>query len=112
AHKQWFTGAHSGCHNDQPNWEVQNGGRVVEKEARPISSYSASSTLRTTPAGATPLLPGTKAGFVGWGAWAFLAVLITVIGLMPSTRAVSRMPQPLSALSTICRLVSGNRPVW
>src|SRR5215510_9857584 len=42
----------------------------------------------------------------------FLRVLITVVGLTPSTRAVSRMPLPLSAMSTICRLTSGNRPVW
>jgi hypothetical protein len=41
----------------------------------------------------------------------FLRALITVIGLTPSTRAVSRTPLPLSALSTICRLTSGNRPV-
>src|SRR5216683_8456165 len=41
----------------------------------------------------------------------FLRVLITVIGLTPSTRAVSRMPLPLSAMSTICRLTCGTHPV-
>lgn len=41
----------------------------------------------------------------------FLRALITVMGLTPRTRAVSRMPLPLSAMSTICRLTSGNRPV-
>jgi hypothetical protein len=34
----------------------------------------------------------------------FLRVLITVIGLTPSTRAVSRMPLLLSAMSIICPL--------
>src|SRR5215831_14321103 len=41
----------------------------------------------------------------------FLRVLITVVGLTPSTRAVSRMPLPLSAISTICCLTSGTHPV-
>ena len=41
----------------------------------------------------------------------FLSVVMTVVGLTPSTRAVSRMPLPLSAISTICRLTSGNLPV-
>jgi hypothetical protein len=30
----------------------------------------------------------------------FLRVVVTVVGLTPSTRAVSRMPLPLSAMST------------
>jgi hypothetical protein len=42
----------------------------------------------------------------------FLSVVITVVGLTPSTRAVSRMPLPFSAMSTICRLTSGNRPLF
>src|SRR5262245_50863439 len=42
----------------------------------------------------------------------FLRVEITVVGLTPSTGAVSWRPLPLSTLSTICRLTSGNRPVW
>jgi|SoiMethySBSTD1v2_1073268.scaffolds.fasta_scaffold432333_1 hypothetical protein len=41
----------------------------------------------------------------------FLRVEITVVGLIPSTRAVSRIPLPLSAMSTISRLTAGNRPV-
>src|SRR5947207_3174264 len=41
----------------------------------------------------------------------FLRVVMIVVGLTPSTRAVSRMPPPLSAMSTICRLTSGNRPM-
>src|SRR5262249_56868879 len=40
----------------------------------------------------------------------FLRVVSTVVGLTPSTRAVSRMPLPLSAMSTICRLTSGTHP--
>src|ERR1700730_3054353 len=35
---------------------------------------------------------------------------ITVIGLICSTRAISRTPLPLSVISTICRFTSGNRP--
>jgi hypothetical protein len=41
----------------------------------------------------------------------FLRVVITVIGLTPSTRAVSRMPLPLSAISIIYCLTSGTHPV-
>src|SRR4051794_3899363 len=41
----------------------------------------------------------------------FLSVVNTVVGLTPSTRAVSRMPLPLSAMSPICRLTSGSHPV-
>src|SRR5690348_12882711 len=41
----------------------------------------------------------------------FLRALITVIGLTPSTRAVSRMPLPLSAISTICCLTPDTHPV-
>src|SRR5215510_8499230 len=60
------------------------------------------------------LLPHHQAprrGSLGGAQALFLRVLITVIGLTPSTRAVSRMPLPFSAMSTICRLTSGNRPV-
>jgi len=39
----------------------------------------------------------------------FLRMLITVIGQTPSTRAVSRMPLPLSARSITCRRISGTR---
>ena len=41
----------------------------------------------------------------------FLRVVSTVVGLTSSTRAVSRMPLPFSAIPTICRLTSGSRPV-
>ena len=41
----------------------------------------------------------------------FWRVVRTVVGLTPSTRAVSRIPLPLSAISTICFLTSGCRPL-
>jgi hypothetical protein len=42
----------------------------------------------------------------------FLRVVSTVVGRTPRTRAVSRMPLPLSAISPICCLTSGSHPVW
>jgi hypothetical protein len=41
----------------------------------------------------------------------FFSSLITVPGLTPNTRAVSRIPLPLSAISTIRFLTSGCRPL-
>ena len=41
----------------------------------------------------------------------FLSSLMTVVGLIFSTRAVSRMPLPLSAMSTTCSLTSGRYPL-
>jgi hypothetical protein len=35
---------------------------------------------------------------------------ITVMGLICSTRAISRTPLPLRVMATICRFTSGNRP--
>ena len=40
----------------------------------------------------------------------FLMVSMTVVGLTPKTRAVSRIPLPLSALSTIRGFTAGRRP--
>src|SRR6476660_1110137 len=40
-----------------------------------------------------------------------LSSFMTVPVPIPSIRAVSRTPLPLNAISTICRLVSGNRPL-
>src|SRR5262245_36021588 len=41
----------------------------------------------------------------------FFSSLMTVVGLIFSTRAVSRMPLPLSAMSTMCSLISGLQPL-
>src|SRR5215211_488221 len=41
----------------------------------------------------------------------FFNSLITVVGLIFKTRAVSRMPLPLSAISMIFCLIAGNRPL-
>src|ERR671918_3204655 len=43
-----------------------------------------------------------KGGFFFFNSW------ITVVGLISKTRAVSRMPLPLSAISIIFSLISGN----
>src|SRR6516165_7880008 len=40
----------------------------------------------------------------------FFKVLMTVVGLSLSTRAVSRIPLPLRRISTICSLIAGARP--
>ena len=40
----------------------------------------------------------------------FFRVLMTVVGLTRKTRAVSRIPLPLSAMSTICCFTAGRRP--
>src|ERR671918_362209 len=45
------------------------------------------------------------------GGFFFFNSLITVVGLIFKTRAVSRMPLPLSAISMIFCLISGNRPL-
>src|SRR5215470_10831174 len=37
----------------------------------------------------------------------FFNVLMTVVGLIFSTRAVSRIPLPLRLMSTICSLIAG-----
>lgn len=37
--------------------------------------------------------------------------LMTVVGLIFNTRAVSRMPLPLRLMSTICSLIAGGRPL-
>jgi hypothetical protein len=41
----------------------------------------------------------------------FFKVLMTVVGLSLSTRAVSRIPLPLRRISTICSLIAGARPL-
>src|SRR6516165_9353338 len=41
----------------------------------------------------------------------FFKVLMTVVGLIFSTRAVSRIPLPLRLISTICSLIAGARPL-
>ena len=41
----------------------------------------------------------------------FFNSLITVVGLIRNTRAVSRMPLPWRLISTICSLISGARPL-
>jgi len=41
----------------------------------------------------------------------FLSSLMTVVGLIFNTRAVSRMPLPLRAMSIICSLISGEQPL-
>jgi hypothetical protein len=41
----------------------------------------------------------------------FFNVLMTVVGLIFNTRAVSRMPVPLRRMSTICSLIAGARPL-
>jgi hypothetical protein len=40
----------------------------------------------------------------------FVNVSMTVVGRLPHTRAVSRIPRPCSAISTSCRLPSGKNP--
>ena len=42
----------------------------------------------------------------------FFSSLITVVGLMCNTRAVSRIPLAFMAMSTICRFTSGDCPLW
>jgi len=42
---------------------------------------------------------------------AFFNSLMTVVGLISKTRAVSQIPLPLSVISTICCFVSDNRPL-
>src|SRR5262245_1867167 len=92
----------------------------------PTATAGASCGRQTTPSRPLPppppyepplqgLLPhhqGPRRGSLGGAQAFFLRVLITVIGLTPSTRAVSRTPLPFSAMSIICRLTSGNRLVW
>jgi hypothetical protein len=46
----------------------------------------------------------------GEGTSLFFNSRITVFGPTCSTRAISRMPLPLSVISTICRFTSGTRP--
>jgi len=41
----------------------------------------------------------------------FFNVLMTVVGLIFNTRAVSRIPLPLRLMSTICALIAGARPL-
>ena len=41
----------------------------------------------------------------------FFNVLMTVVGLIFNTRAVSRIPLPLRLMSTICSLIAGARPL-
>jgi len=41
----------------------------------------------------------------------FFSVLMTVVELIFNTRAVSRMPRPLRAMSTICSWIAGQRPL-
>jgi hypothetical protein len=41
----------------------------------------------------------------------FFNVLMTVVGLIFKTRAVSRIPLPLRLMSTICSLIAGARPL-
>jgi hypothetical protein len=55
-------------------------------------------------------------GRKGWVPWVesppfVLSAVRTVVGLTPSTWAGSQMPPPFSARSTICRLISGTRPL-
>jgi hypothetical protein len=41
----------------------------------------------------------------------FLSVSMTVVELTPRTRTIARTPLPLSAMSTICCLIAGKRPL-
>src|SRR5262249_24391775 len=41
----------------------------------------------------------------------FFNVLMTVVGLIFNTRAVSRIPLPLRLISTICSWIAGARPL-
>lgn len=56
-----------------------------------------------------PLIYGDVIDAVEWQAL-FFNSSITVVGLIRSTRALSRMPLPLSAMSTSCSLIAGHRP--
>src|SRR5262245_5910259 len=90
----------------QPAWlllAADKGPHLVQLRLRYLVDRHRGCSLTTRPQGRVHLVERPRF---------FLSVVMTVVGLTLKTRAVSRMPLPLSAMSTICCLTSGNRPVW
>src|SRR3954453_5813092 len=95
---------------DSPGSMVQGLPQPAWLLAHKISSASASSTRARMIGRAGSVKRSRKGRLIGSSSVCFLSSLTTVSLLMPSTRAVSRMPLPFRAMSTICHFTRGSYP--